>query len=99
MLAFELNYSLMQISIIKKAESNIMDADYYLILGLKNGTPLTEDSKIQMKKAYKKLSKEYHPDKNKSKDAEEKFKRIKKAYEVLSDPKKKKKYDKFGKVQ
>src|SRR3989338_2703453 len=65
--------------------------DYYQILGLsKNSTP------EEIKKAYRKLALQYHPDRNKSKEAEEKFKEVTKAYEVLSDPSKKQAYDQFG---
>ena len=50
-----------------------------------------------MKRTYKKLALEYHPDKNPGcVDTEEKFKKIGKAYEVLSDPQKKQVYDQFG---
>ena len=65
--------------------------DYYSILGLSK-TASAED----IKKAYRKLALEYHPDRNKSKDAESKFKELTKAYEVLSDPQKKQTYDQFG---
>ena len=65
--------------------------DYYQILGLsKNSTP------EEIKKAYRKLALEYHPDRNKTKEAEEKFKEVTKAYEILSDPQKKQAYDQFG---
>jgi curved DNA-binding protein len=66
--------------------------DYYKILGVnKNAT--TED----VKKAYRKLAIKYHPDKNKGdKAAEDRFKEINEANEVLSDPEKRKKYDAFG---
>jgi curved DNA-binding protein len=66
--------------------------DYYKTLGLdKNAT------EQQIKSAYRKLAMKYHPDKTKGdKAAEEKFKEINEAYEVLSDPEKKKKYDHFG---
>lgn len=50
----------------------------------------------EIKKAYRKLARKYHPDVNKEKDAEEKFKEINAAYEVLSDPQKKQQYDQFG---
>ena len=50
----------------------------------------------EIKKAYRKLARKYHPDVNKDKDAEEKFKEINAAYEVLSDDQKKQQYDQFG---
>ena len=53
-------------------------------------------SSDEIKKAYRKLARKYHPDVNKEKDAEEKFKEINAAYEVLSDPQKKQQYDQFG---
>lgn len=65
--------------------------DYYEVLGLSKGA-----SEDEIKKAYRKLAKKYHPDVNKDKDAEEKFKEINEAYEVLSDPNKKASYDQFG---
>ena len=67
-------------------------ADYYSILGVsKNATG------DEIKKAFRKLAVKYHPDKNQGKkDAEEKFKQINEAYEVLSDEEKRKKYDKYG---
>jgi molecular chaperone DnaJ len=65
--------------------------DYYEILGLKKGA-----EKEEIKKAYRKLALKYHPDKNKSADAEEKFKEISEAYGVLSDEKKRSQYDQFG---
>ena len=68
------------------------EKDYYSILGVaKNATPES------IKKKYRKLAMEYHPDRNKGdKQAEEKFKNINEAYAVLSDPKKRKQYDTFG---
>ncbi|XP_012273513.1 dnaJ protein homolog 1 [Orussus abietinus] len=68
-----------------------MGTDYYKILGI--GRNATDD---EIKKAYRKLALRYHPDKNRSAGAEEKFKEIAEAYEVLSDSKKREVYDKFG---
>lgn len=66
--------------------------DYYEVLGLQKGA--TEE---EIKKAYKKLARKYHPDMNPGdKTAEEKFKEINEANEVLSDPQKKARYDQFG---
>jgi len=65
--------------------------DYYDILGVSKNA-----SKEEIKKAYRKLALEHHPDRNKSSDASEKFKEINEAYEVLSDHKKKETYDQFG---
>ena len=66
--------------------------DYYEVLGLKKGC--TED---EIKKAYRALAKKYHPDLNPDdKTAEEKFKEVGEAYEVLSNPEKRARYDQFG---
>ncbi|HVO74252.1 MAG TPA: J domain-containing protein [Ignavibacteriaceae bacterium] len=66
--------------------------DYYKILEISKDAS-TED----IKKAYRRLAKKYHPDKNPNdKKAEEKFKQISEAYEVLKDPEKRKKYDQLG---
>ena len=66
--------------------------DYYEVLGVNKGC--TEE---ELKKAYRKLAKQYHPDLNPDdKDAEEKFKEVGEAYEVLSDKEKRAKYDQFG---
>ena len=70
-----------------------MAKDYYEVLGLKKGA-----SDDEIKKAYRRLAKKWHPDANPDnrKEAEEKFKEIGEAYEVLSNPQKKKMYDQFG---
>ena len=66
--------------------------DYYEILGVDKSS-----SEAEIKSAYRKLAKKYHPDLNQGdKEAEQKFKDINEAYEVLSDPEKKKQYDMFG---
>lgn len=68
-----------------------MGKDYYKILGIPSGA--NED---EIKKAYRKMALKYHPDKNKEPNAEEKFKEIAEAYDVLSDPKKRSLYDQYG---
>lgn len=65
--------------------------DYYSTLGVSKSS--TED---EIKKAYRKLALQYHPDRNKTKEGTEKFKEITKAYEVLSDPQKRQTYDQYG---
>ncbi|OCN05145.1 molecular chaperone DnaJ [Erysipelotrichaceae bacterium MTC7] len=65
--------------------------DYYEVLGLDKSA-----SDADIKKAYRKLAKKYHPDVNKDADAEDKFKEVSEAYEVLSDKQKKATYDQFG---
>lgn len=69
-----------------------MARDYYEILGLQKGA-----SSEEIKKAYRKLAMQYHPDRNAGdKEAEAKFKEIGEAYGTLSDPQKKQQYDTFG---
>lgn len=65
--------------------------DYYEILGVKR-----DSSDAEIKSAYRKLARKYHPDVNKTKEAENKFKDINEAYEVLSDKAKRQRYDSLG---
>ena len=67
------------------------EKDYYQLLGITKTASAEE-----IKKAYRKLALQYHPDRNKTKEAETKFKEVTKAYEVLSDPQKRQTYDQFG---
>jgi len=70
----------------------VASKDYYEVLGVAKGATAKE-----IKGAYRKLARKYHPDVNPGdKTAEEKFKEVSAAYEVLSDPEKRKKYDAFG---
>lgn len=68
-----------------------MGKDYYKILGVTK-----KATEQEIKKAYKKLALKYHPDKNKERGAEEKFKELAEAYEVLSDKRKREIYDQVG---
>src|SRR3990167_5195987 len=65
--------------------------DYYKILGVSRTASAEE-----IQKAYRKLARQYHPDMNKEKGAEEQFKKISEAYEVLKSPESRKKYDALG---
>ncbi|MFS0727502.1 molecular chaperone DnaJ [Paenibacillus sp. 1P07SE] len=67
--------------------------DYYEVLGL--GRDATADD---VRKSYRKLARQYHPDVNKASDAEQKFKEVKEAYDVLSDDQKRATYDQYGHV-
>jgi len=68
--------------------------DYYAILGLERGASADE-----VKKAYRKLARKYHPDVSKEKDAEEKFKEVSEAYETLKDPEKRAAYEQLGRYR
>ena len=68
-----------------------MARDYYEILGVSRDT-----DKEDLKSAYRRLARKYHPDVNKEPGAEERFKEINRAYEVLSEPETRARYDRFG---
>src|SRR2546422_5532207 len=65
--------------------------DYYEVLSVQKNA-----SKDEIKNSYRKLALQYHPDRNKSPEAEEKFKELSEAYAVLSDDEKRKQYDAYG---
>ncbi|WP_434687128.1 molecular chaperone DnaJ [Pseudanabaena minima] len=68
-----------------------MARDYYEILGVDRNT-----DKEEIKRAYRRLARKYHPDVNKEAGADERFKEINRAYEVLSEPETRARYDRFG---
>ena len=68
-----------------------MARDYYEILGVERNT-----DKEEIKRAYRRLARKYHPDVNKETGADERFKEINRAYEVLSEPETRARYDRFG---
>jgi len=78
--------------LLSLAAITLCERSYYDILGVDK-----KASDRQIKKAFRKLAVRYHPDKNKDPDAEEKFREIAEAYEVLSDENKRRQYDQFGK--
>src|SRR2546428_12686694 len=67
--------------------------DYYEVLGVQKGS-----GKDEIKSAYRKLALQYHPDRNKSPEATERFKEISEAYAILSDDEKRNQYDQFGRA-
>jgi molecular chaperone DnaJ len=69
------------------------ERDYYLILGVERTA-----SDAQIKRAYRKLAQQWHPDVNKDAAADERFKEINEAYQVLSDPTRRQTYDMFGRA-
>jgi len=71
--------------------SKIMSRDYYKILGVDKSA-----SGDEVKRAYRKLAMQYHPDRGGGKEAETKFKEVNEAYQILSDPQKRAQYDQFG---
>lgn len=71
-----------------------MDKDYYKIMGVSQ-----DASEKDIKMAYRKLARKYHPDISKEPDAEERFKEMAEAYEVLKDPKKRSEYDQYLKYK
>jgi molecular chaperone DnaJ len=68
-----------------------MARDYYEILGVSRNADADE-----LKQSYRRLARKYHPDVNKEPEAEERFKEISQAYEVLSEPEMRARYDRFG---
>uniref|UniRef100_S4R6G4 J domain-containing protein n=1 Tax=Petromyzon marinus TaxID=7757 RepID=S4R6G4_PETMA len=68
-----------------------LDFDPYAVLGVARSAPQSD-----IKKAYKALAREWHPDKNRDPNAEDRFVEITKAYEVLSNEEKRSQYDRFG---
>ena len=70
---------------------NSNDTDYYRVLGISRSA-----DKKEIKSAYRKMAKQYHPDANPGKDTTERFQEINRAYEVLNNPDLKQKYDMYG---
>jgi molecular chaperone DnaJ len=68
-------------------------SDFYVLLGVSR-----DATEVEIKKAYRKLAMEYHPDRNAAPEAEARFKEITEAYEILRDPQKRAAYDRYGKA-
>ncbi|XP_036373957.1 dnaJ homolog subfamily B member 9-like [Megalops cyprinoides] len=79
------------VCILMITELILAKKDYYEILGVPK-----DASERQIKKAFHRLAMKYHPDRNKSPDAEGKFREVAEAYEILSDEKRRREYDQFG---
>jgi len=84
-------YLTLAVSILKDVAHTAAQKDYYKILGISKTA-----TEREIKKAFRKLAVKYHPDKNKSPDAEKLFREIAEAHEVLSDEKKRRIYDQHG---
>ncbi|MGZ6341113.1 MAG: DnaJ domain-containing protein, partial [Candidatus Limnocylindrales bacterium] len=69
------------------------ERDYYTILGVERGA-----SDAEVKRAFRKLAQQWHPDVNKDAGADERFKEVNEAYQVLSDPQRRQAYDMFGRA-
>lgn len=76
---------------VGRVNGKLSKQDYYEVLGVDKGA-----SKQDIRKSYRKLARQYHPDVNKDAGAEDKFKEVKEAYEVLSNDQKRAQYDQFG---
>lgn len=75
---------------VRNGTANSLAMDYYKLLGIRQGA-----SKSEIKKAYHRLALKYHPDKNNSSNADEKFRSVNEAYETLKDDQKRLTYDRF----